>query len=129
MSRRSEEDDIQLSVAQTLDAINATWCHVPNGGKRDLLEAKKLKRLGVKPGVPDILIFDPPPASPVCSHCHNPIARGTFIELKTDKGVTSDEQHEWIRRLIDRRWAGGIGVGIDETLENLKKLGYPIRTQ
>ena len=124
MSRSREEDGIQKAVADTLDAIGVLWCHVPNGGKRDLLEAKKLKAMGVKPGVPDIMIFDPPPASPICGLCHNPVARGTFIELKTDKGVTSPDQHEWIRRLLGLGWVGGIGMGIDETLANLKRLGY-----
>ena len=45
--------------------------HIPNGGRRDPIEAKHLKAQGVKPGVPDLCL---------------PVARGNFhglyIEMK-----------------------------------------------
>jgi hypothetical protein len=31
--------------------------HVPNGGKRNIIEAVNFKRMGVKPGVPDVIAF------------------------------------------------------------------------
>lgn len=55
--------------------------HVPNGGNRGMLEAKRLKAQGVLPGVPDL---------------HLPIARGKFIglwvEMKSPTGVLSKDQ-------------------------------------
>ena len=62
------------------------WLHAnPNGGRRDLIEAKHLKQQGVKPGVPDL---------------HLPVARGGFhslyIELKSRYGRISDAQYTWI---------------------------------
>ncbi len=30
--------------------------HIPNGGSRNAIEAKNLKRQGVKPGVPDLCL-------------------------------------------------------------------------
>lgn len=33
------------------------WFHVPNGGKRNGREAGRLKRMGVRPGVADLLFF------------------------------------------------------------------------
>jgi len=33
------------------------WCHCPNGGARRKSEAKILAGLGVKPGVPDVLVI------------------------------------------------------------------------
>lgn len=36
--------------------------HVPNGGKRGLREAVNFKRMGVTPGVPDLVMFMPGPA-------------------------------------------------------------------
>jgi hypothetical protein len=54
--------------------------HIPNGGRRDPVEARHLKEQGVKKGVPDLCL---------------PVARGGFnalyIELKTEKGRTTDE--------------------------------------
>ena len=49
--------------------------HIPNGGKRDSIEAKHLKIQGVKSGVPDLCL---------------PVARknyhALYIELKTETG-------------------------------------------
>jgi len=61
---------------------------IPNGGRRDSIEAMHLKQQGVKPGVPDM---------------HLPVARKGFlslyIELKTEKGKPSSEQTWWIEEL------------------------------
>ena len=62
---------------------------IPNGGKRDIRTAAKLKAEGVKPGVPDIFL---------------PVPRGgkhgLYIELKRRKGGTlSAAQEAWIRAL------------------------------
>ena len=49
--------------------------HIPNGGRRDPVEAKHLKQQGVKSGVPDLCL---------------PVARrdyhGLYIEMKTETG-------------------------------------------
>ena len=71
--------------------------HVPNGGKRGKLEAVRLKRQGVKPGIPDL---------------HLPIARGGYIglwiEMKTATGRLSEDQ----RRIIAMLCAEGHRVEI-----------------
>lgn len=51
---------------------------VPNGGWRTKSESMKLKATGVIAGVSDLIIIQP--------------NRIIFIELKTDKGVQSNEQ-------------------------------------
>jgi hypothetical protein len=38
-------------------APNVVYFHVPNGGQRDLREAKRLKQSGVKAGVPDLIFL------------------------------------------------------------------------
>ena len=59
--------------------------HIPNGGTRDAVEGRHLKDQGVKRGVPDL---------------HLPVARGPYhslyIEMKTEKGRTSNDQDWWI---------------------------------
>lgn len=63
--------------------------HIPNGGSRNLIEARHLKEQGVKAGVPDI--FLPSPAGMYC---------GLFIELKRrQRGEVSAAQHEWLVEL------------------------------
>jgi hypothetical protein len=63
--------------------------HIPNGGKRGKTEAARLKRMGVKPGVPDLCL---------------PLARGGFhglyVEMKRlDGGRVSTEQKAWLAAL------------------------------
>jgi hypothetical protein len=56
------------------------WFHVPNGEHRSKSTGAKLKRMGVRPGVAD-LVFVLPPNGEVC-----------FLELKADAGRPSDAQ-------------------------------------
>ena len=57
---------------------------IPNGEKRHLSVAKRLKAEGVKPGVPDLFIP----------------SLFLFIEMKRIKGsVTSKQQKEWLKYL------------------------------
>ncbi len=52
---------------------------VPNGGSRNILEAKKLKATGLLAGVADLIIL-------------KPNAECIFIEVKIEKGFQSDAQ-------------------------------------
>lgn len=63
---------------------------VPNGGKRDVRVAKKLKEEGVKAGVPDIWL----PVSREEFH-------GLVIELKARGGILSEKQAAWLEHLND----------------------------
>lgn len=54
---------------------------VPNGGKRSLLEATRLKQTGVRAGVSDLIILSR--------------FKTLFIEVKIDKGKQSDNQLEF----------------------------------
>ncbi len=66
---------------------------VPNGGSRHMLEALNLKRSGVRPGVPDVLL---------------PIAKGGFIglalEFKWNYGKPSEAQIDRVTALQMAGW-------------------------
>lgn len=65
---------------------------IPNGGKRPINVARKMKRTGTKKGVPDICL--PVPKGPY---------HGAYIELKRKKGgQLSTEQRQWLRDLSDQ---------------------------
>lgn len=56
------EDQLQKTVAQYLDAVSGNgcrffWFHVPNGGRRNIRVAGKLKSHGVKAGVWDCALI------------------------------------------------------------------------
>lgn len=83
------EQQEQFVAVAWLRKNNILFYHVPNGGRRDYLEAAKFKRLGVSAGVPDICI----PISRKESH-------GLYIELKRlSGGVLSDAQRYWMEKL------------------------------
>lgn len=62
--------------------------HIPNGGKRDKREAARLKRQGVKAGVPDLCL---------------PVPRGKYhglyIELKYGGNKPTEKQMQWLYKL------------------------------
>jgi len=76
-----DEAAFQIAVAimlrQELPA-GVVWFHVPNGEMRDYATARKLKDMGVRPGVADFIFLDR--------------GRSLAIELKTPRGRLSDNQ-------------------------------------
>lgn len=54
---------------------------IPNGGSRNVIEAKKLKATGMMAGVSDLIIL------------HN--GKTLFCELKIEKGIQSEKQIEF----------------------------------
>lgn len=87
------EDAFQKSVAKYLDTIGAFWFHCPNGGSRNVIEAGKLKSMGVKAGIPDCLILD---------QCRG--YSGLAIELKVGYNKPSEQQLEVFDKLVQRNW-------------------------
>ena len=91
---RHLEDAMQSSVIRWARMRQATapelemLHHIPNGGRRGVLEAKRLKGQGVVPGIPDL---------------HLPVARGPYcglwIEMKTATGRLSEDQRKIIAML------------------------------
>ena len=81
----------QVTLIQWYDATypDKALFAIPNGGKRHPKVALEMKREGVRPGVPDLML--PIPAG----GCY-----GLFIEMKRQKGGrTSAEQKKWLQRL------------------------------
>ena len=77
------EDQLQVRISQWLDLVlppGAVWHHSPNEGNRHVAYKVKQKRMGTKPGWPDIEIFCPGDQSKV----GNSIS--IFIELKRPGG-------------------------------------------
>lgn len=77
--------------------------HIPNGGKRDAREAARFKRMGVKPGVPDL--FLPVPRGKY---------HGLFIEMKAPKGKATENQKQWLKSLSENGYAVYVCFGFNE---------------
>lgn len=80
--------------------------HVPNGGVRTGLEGKKLKLVGVVPGVSDLILM------------YN--AKAYCFELKNDYGRQSVSQIEWEKKVKNQ--------GIDyRIITSLKEFQFVIK--
>jgi hypothetical protein len=103
-----KEDNFQKALARYLDSIGVLWAHIPNGGSRNVIEATKLKAMGTKKGVPDILIFEP-----------KGIYNGMAIELKVGKNKISEYQKYWLEELMSRGWRCIVTYDLDEAIEEI----------
>ena len=103
---QGKEDNFQQSVARYLDSLGVLWCHPPNGGFRNYKTGAILKSQGVKPGIPDILIFEPR------GNYH-----GLMIELKVGTNKTSDYQNKWIASLKTRNYKVFVSYSLDEVID------------
>lgn len=83
--------------------------HIPNGEERHPAVAAKLKKMGVKPGVPDLFL---------------PVARGgwhgLFIEMKRKHGGRlSEKQVEWLKALEAERYCAVVCAGAEEACDTI----------
>jgi hypothetical protein len=111
MTRRPEQA-IQRAVLQHLEirARPATfWFHVGNGGWRSPIEARIMKGLGVKAGVPDLIIIHG-------GRCYG-------LELKADSGRATPAQHN-AHALMEAAGAQvAVATGLDAALAQLVEWG------
>lgn len=119
--RRRPEQDLQRGVAQLLDAAGFLWCHVPNGGARSRTEAAIMNGMGVKAGVPDILIFAPPPR--MRGYELRPLS-GVAIELKAGSNRETPAQVRWAEELEAAGWCVFTARNLDEVVAALVKMRW-----
>jgi hypothetical protein len=101
-----KEDDFQQRVAFYLDLTkDCLYFHTPNGGKRYGREGAKLQRMGVKSGVPDILILT-----------QRKGYSGLAIELKVGRNTPTDTQKEFLRRLHELNYLTFVSWSLDEVV-------------
>lgn len=82
---------------------------VPNGGKRNVREAARLKAEGVRAGVTDLILLVP--RNGFASLC---------IELKTDRGRLTDNQKRWQQSASGENNKVVVCRGIDEFIKEVK---------
>jgi hypothetical protein len=107
---KGKEDDFQKSIARYLNSLGVLWMHPPNEIKAKVQYMSKRKAMGVKSGVPDVLIFEP---------------RGKYIglaiELKAGYNKPSENQLKWIEDLNKRGWLALWSNSLDEVLDVIEE--------
>ena len=118
MKRKEPEREIQTTIVKALRDYNdalpdhkrvAFW-HVPNGGKRHIRTATKLKADGVLPGVADL-------------HFCLPGGKLACLELKSKKGQLSPEQKAFRDTITALQGWWGVAHSIDEAMGILAAWG------
>jgi hypothetical protein len=90
------------------------WSHFPAGEYRTDATGRKLKRMGLKPGWPDLLLIDP-------AGCHY------WLELKRGKSALSEEQAGFMMNMYKRDVPWAVARSVGEAINLLKSWGA-IRT-
>jgi hypothetical protein len=67
--------------------------HIPNGGRRNVIEAQRMKREGVKAGVPDYQL-----------PYRVGDRAGVVFEIKSSTGRLTSEQRWWLQHYADQGW-------------------------
>lgn len=110
--RARDEDQIQAAVCLHLSVRavpGVVFWHTPNGGSRTAAEAGRFKALGVKAGVPDVLVLR--------------AGRLFALELKALGGRLSDAQRDMLAALEAAGAATGVAYGLDEAIAQLERWG------
>lgn len=89
MKQKITEDMLQAQCVEwfRLQYPGIKIIHIPNGGSRNIVEAVKLKKMGVEPGVPDLFI-------PFILPNGNFYKIGLWIEMKVNKNKCTLSQKE-----------------------------------
>lgn len=100
------EDHILYQVVCYVDLQyrNVLYVHVPNEGrgKISFSQMRKVKALGVKAGVSDLLFFE-------ARHGYH----GLAIELKTKDGQVSKSQRTFLANLKERGWMTSVARSLE----------------
>lgn len=104
------EAEEQVTVIEFCDLCGIPAVHIPNEGKRSYATGAALRRGGLRRGFPDLFI----PLA--CKGYH-----GLFIEMKRRGGRVSEDQKEWLRRLMRNGYLCEVCFGADDAIKFIKK--------
>jgi hypothetical protein len=106
----SSEDAEQIAVIEYCDLLGIPVTHAANEGKRSAAYGAKLKRMGLRPGFPDLFITR---------------ARGVYhgfaIEMKYGNNKPTEHQKDWLRRLSSEGYATAVCYSASEAISLIEK--------
>lgn len=121
------EDDEQMVLAEYLDHRFGYygWIHVPNQRWAKVQYIRKLSKMGVKKGFPDILIFESVLSYPVEESNMVEFSNGVALELKRQRGAKptiKEEQRDWAEHLKLCGWITVIAYGAQDAINKIKEV-------
>lgn len=112
------EADLALALRKYLawTAPRVKLVAVPNAAKRTQWAARQAKKEGMATGFPDLVALWP--------------GGGVgFLELKVGRTPLTDNQAEWLERLVAMGHRTGVARSIDEAVTWLRTWGAPVAEQ
>lgn len=109
--RAQPEYELHCAVVAHLEqrATTRCWKHCPNGGFRNVREAARFKRMGVKAGVPDIELYR--------------ANKAYALELKVPGGRVSTAQAVWAANFVNEGGTYAVHDNIAAALAQLEHWG------
>lgn len=88
-----QEENLQIKIIQWLDMQypNCLYCSTLGGMRLTIGQAVKIKRMGYRKGIPDLILYEP-----------RGQYKALFLELKSKKGKMSEYQKKWQTELNER---------------------------
>jgi len=112
--RKLTEDDEQAALIQWFDTqypeLKGRLYAIPNGGKRHITTAVRLKRTGSRKGIPDLCL----PVPSLDFH-------GLYIELKIKGGRLTTEQADWLHFLGEQGYMAMMCVGFESAKNTINE--------
>lgn len=106
----SSETEEQIIVVNYCDMMGIPVVHIPNEGKRSPIYAGILRKMGLRKGFPDLIVFR---------------ARGGYhglaIEMKYDDGTVKPEQKQWLKTLSKEGYACAVCWSADEAIKIIER--------
>lgn len=111
---KHEEDNLQSVCVRWFGlqypAYAMMLAHIPNGGARNPVEGAKFKRMGVRAGMPDLVLFVPASG-----------AHGLAVELKARGGRLSAAQKSYAEAFPRFGWRHAVCRSLEEFVEVVTK--------
>lgn len=108
------EAQAQAELVKWLHGRDWRFTATANGVMTSPMQWVQLARMGVSPGVPDLLVFEP-----LAGYV------GVAIEMKRAGGKVTPEQTRWLRWLQERGWYTMVAFSAQQAIDELIALATP----
>lgn len=115
LTKGPTEDDVHFAVVARLRLGGARFFHPPNEGRHKVQHRVTLRRRGVSPGVPDLILMPAVPGGPCVA-----------LELKKPGERPTKEQKQWLADMAAAGWVTGWADSVEEALAFLRSAGYRV---
>lgn len=120
-SNLKDEARLQVLVSMYITTVykDTLWMHPENEGKRTNWECFMLKYGGVKPGMPDIMIFEPKFERHGLDQNDQELSVycGCAIELKIGNNKVTPAQIDVLEQLSEKGWTVAVTRTFEETIK------------